>query len=86
MWLEFRVWGVIAHLNRDAACWAAAGRPELEQLLNAIPAPWGTIVRGAIAVHKWIIGQRTGVDGLDIHFNWFGFAHWFGPNGASQPC
>ena len=52
MGIEFKIWGVIVHLNREAGCWAAQSRPELEQLLNAIPEPWGTIVRGAIAVHK----------------------------------
>jgi hypothetical protein len=28
------------------------------------------------------MGQRMGADGIDLHFNWFGFLHWFGPNGT----
>lgn len=86
MGLEFRPWGVIVHLNREAGCWAAQSRPELEQLLNAIPEPYGTFVRGAIAVHKWAFARSMGEGGLDLHFNWFGFLHWFGPNGTPQPC
>jgi hypothetical protein len=50
------------------------------------PEPWRTIVRGAIAAYKWAFGNSTGTDGLDLHFNWFGFIHWWGPTGASQPC
>jgi hypothetical protein len=86
MWLEFRWWGVIVHLNREAACWIAQSHPERERLLESIPEPWRTIVRGAIAAYKWAFGNSTGTDGLDLHFNWFGFIHWWGPTGASQPC
>ena len=86
MELEFRGWGFIAHLNQDAGCWAAASRPELEKLLEAIPEPWRTFVKGAIAFHKWIFNQRMGTEGLDLHFNWFGFCHWVGPRGGLQPC
>ena len=86
MGLEWRIWGVIVHLNREAACWAAKSHPEFERLLEAIPEPWRTIVRGVIFVHKWIMGQVTGTDGLDLHFNWFGFLHWMGPRGTVQPC
>jgi hypothetical protein len=86
MGLEFRWWGVILHLNRDAACWAAANHPEMENLLNSIPEPWRTIVRGAIAVYKWLIGSLAGTEGVDIHFNWFGFVHWIGGRGEPQPC
>lgn len=82
MSLEFRWWGIIVHLNRTAACWAAQSHPQFEQLLNSIPEPWQTFVRAAIAAYKWVMGT----DGLDMHFNWFGFVHWLGPNGASQPC
>jgi hypothetical protein len=86
MWLEFRWWGVILHLNREVACWAAANRPEVEPYFNAIPEPWRSIVKGVIAVYKFAFGRSTGQNGLDVHLNWFGIVHWWGPNGASQPC
>jgi hypothetical protein len=85
MWLEFRWWGVIVHLTREAACLAITGSPNFEQPLNEVPEPWRTFIRAAIAAYSWTIGDRIGVDGVDIHLNWFGFVHWIGPSGAPQP-
>ncbi|MFE1839624.1 hypothetical protein [Streptomyces sviceus] len=86
MELEFRWWGFIAHLNREVGCWVAASHPEAEKYLDAIPEPWRTFVKVAIAVHKWGFNQRMGADGLDMHFNWGGFCHWIGPIGNLQRC
>jgi hypothetical protein len=83
---SFYWWGFILHLNHDAACWAAGSHPEFEQYLNRLSEPWRTIVVAAIAAYKWAIGANTGTDGVDIHFNWFGFPHWIGARGGLQPC
>jgi hypothetical protein len=60
--------------------------PEFEKLLDAIPEPWRTIVKGAIAAHKWLISKRMGSEGIYIDFNWGGFIHFMGPEGNLQPC
>jgi hypothetical protein len=84
--LEIRLFGPVLHLNRQEGCWASVGQPELQRLLSGIPEPWRSIVLLAIQIHKLIIGSNVGADGIDIHFNWAGFAHWFGPIGPRQAC
>ena len=84
--LKFHWWGARLSLNREAGCWASKGHPEFEKLLDAIPEPWRTIVKVAIAAHKWLINQRMGSDGIYIDFNWAGFIHFMGPEGDLQPC
>lgn len=84
--VEPRYWGLILHLNRDEGCAVARGSKEAETLLLAIPEPFGSLVRSGIALHKAVIGMNTGTEGIDIHFNWAGFAHWFGRIGSPQTC
>ncbi|WP_157520733.1 hypothetical protein [Herbidospora daliensis] len=83
---ELRWWGVILHLDQNEACLLAKGRPEGELALNAIPPPYGQLVIGAIALHKAIIRNNIGAQGIDIHISWAGVAHWFGRIGAPQAC
>jgi len=86
MGIEFRWWGFILHLDRKTACWAASSHPEYERYLDNIPQPWQTFVRGGIAAYKWLMAVVMGSEGIDIHFNWFGFVHWIGTRGVLQPC
>jgi hypothetical protein len=84
--LKFHWWGARLNLNREAGCWASMSHPEFERLLDAIPEPWRTVVRVAIAAHKWMINKRMGSEGIYIDFNWAGFIHFMGPEGNLKPC
>jgi len=80
-----RWWGVVVSLNREEGCFAATGSPAGEALLNAIPV-WGSIIWGAVKLHKQWIGANTGTDGVDLHFNWAGFLHYVARRGDYEAC
>jgi|tagenome__1003787_1003787.scaffolds.fasta_scaffold18072195_1 hypothetical protein len=83
---ELRWWGAIVQLNHEEACFASTGSSTGEALLNAIPPPWGELVKLAVRLNKNWIRANVGTDGVDLHFNWAGFLHWVGRVGDAQPC